>query len=291
MYHGLLYDRAGHVVEIPGQESISTRLKLRTYPVLERYNWIWIWMGNCPGATELLPPLMGMDNSAYVFGCGQLDYAAEARLINENLLNLGHASFLHTETFRVSETWARQHPRVTPHERSIRSERWLANQGKSCMDDANRVDIYFCQEFFAPNALLMIDRRFPLGTAEMLKGKPPPLELADETYVFSSQVVTPLTEKTARYFYIFGARPAANETAFDTATAEKAFLEDKTMIEAQQRNIDSAPERRFVSNTGDRAVALFDRLIERLARDEAAQSSGDSLPGAETRATEFESEK
>src|ERR1700732_4432490 len=46
MYHGLLYDRAGNVIEIPGQAVIPPHAKVRNYPVVERHSWVWIWMGD-----------------------------------------------------------------------------------------------------------------------------------------------------------------------------------------------------------------------------------------------------
>jgi len=33
MYHGILYDASGKVVEIPGQQHTSTNMKVRAYPV------------------------------------------------------------------------------------------------------------------------------------------------------------------------------------------------------------------------------------------------------------------
>src|ERR1700733_8238718 len=45
-YHGLQYDRAGRCVRIPGQEHIPPDAKVKTYPVVERHRWLWIWMGD-----------------------------------------------------------------------------------------------------------------------------------------------------------------------------------------------------------------------------------------------------
>src|SRR5580658_9228421 len=77
MYHGLLYDRTGRVVEIPGQDRIGSGLRLRTYPVVERHSWIWVWMGNPSEADNpLIPPVFGMDHDEYMFVHGQVDIAA-----------------------------------------------------------------------------------------------------------------------------------------------------------------------------------------------------------------------
>lgn len=290
LYHGLLYDRTGRVVEIPGQDKLPSSLRVRTYPVAERHSWIWVWMGDAEKADEgLIPPVIGMDHPDYICGRGQLDYAAEARLIHENLLDLSHVSFLHTQTFGMSETWAREHPKVTEIERRIRSERWIRNEGINAMlNTATRVDTYFCLDFFVPGVLLMRHRAYPVGTADALNGQPPDLDRLGGglSEGLTSQAITPLTDKTARYFYIMGDRrdgdravfDLGSQSAYDMTVVERTFAEDKAMIEAQQRIIDVTPGWRYIATAADRGIVLFNRLIERLAREESAQSHPKSQP-------------
>ena len=45
-YHGLRYDRTGVCVRVPGQDMIPPSARVRTYPVVQRYHWVWIWMGD-----------------------------------------------------------------------------------------------------------------------------------------------------------------------------------------------------------------------------------------------------
>ena len=46
MYHGMLYNAEGQVIEIPGQDRISKSHKVRSYPVCAKGGMIWIWMGD-----------------------------------------------------------------------------------------------------------------------------------------------------------------------------------------------------------------------------------------------------
>jgi phenylpropionate dioxygenase-like ring-hydroxylating dioxygenase large terminal subunit len=46
MYHGMKFGPDGRCVEIPGQEHIPDKARVRTYPVVEKDNWIWVWMGD-----------------------------------------------------------------------------------------------------------------------------------------------------------------------------------------------------------------------------------------------------
>jgi phenylpropionate dioxygenase-like ring-hydroxylating dioxygenase large terminal subunit len=272
MYHGLLYDRTGRVVEIPGQDHIPRNLRLRVYPVVERHGWVWIWMGDAPADESLIPPIMGLDQPDFLFTHGQLDYVAEARLVNDNLLDLSHIGFLHANSAQLSETWARERPRITEHERGVRSERWIRNEGAlGDVDSREQVDTYICSEFFVPGVLFFTPRTFPVGTADALNGQRPDPSVGVED--FATHAVTPVTDKTARYLYINGAQRRGDRPPPEKAPLERIFAEDRTIIEAQQRNIDVTPNSRFMPIAADKGLILFNRLIEKLAREEAAHLS------------------
>ena len=61
MYHGMKFEPGGKCIQIPGQDMIPPKLGVRSYPVVERYNLIWIWMGDIEKADPNLivdyPPL------------------------------------------------------------------------------------------------------------------------------------------------------------------------------------------------------------------------------------------
>ena len=71
MYHGLLFDADGKVVEIPGQELVPPQAKVRSYPAVDRHSWLWVWMGDPELADEgLIPPAVGFDDPDYILGRG-----------------------------------------------------------------------------------------------------------------------------------------------------------------------------------------------------------------------------
>ena len=53
---------------------------------------------------------------------------------------------------------------------------------------------------------------------------------------------------------------------------KRAFEEDRTMIEAQQRNIDLHPEVKMVKLSMDAGLAQFNRIMSELMRAEAQPS-------------------
>jgi vanillate O-demethylase monooxygenase subunit len=97
---------------------------------------------------------------------------------------------------------------------------------------------------------------------------PPPAGLKGEGLTFTSQAVTPLTEKTSRYFFSWGPHKDCGDAALrDTlmGIAHMAFTEDRLMIEAQQRVIDGTRQPRVMPTSADKGVTLYNRLVEKLA--------------------------
>ncbi len=101
MYHGFLYGTDGRVQQIPGQDNVPPKARVRRYAVAERHSWIWVWMGDPEQADEtLIPPAVGCDDPDWILGRGHLDYAAEARLINDNLLDFSHLTYVQRRKLR-----------------------------------------------------------------------------------------------------------------------------------------------------------------------------------------------
>lgn len=275
MYHGLLFGPDGVVTEIPGQEAIPANARVRSYPVVDRHSWIWVWLGDPAKADPaLIPAAVGFDDPDYILGRGQLDYAAEARLIHDNLCDFSHLSYVHPASFGANENWATTRPKVTQLPRGVRFERWVrAQAGMRRASSGEPVDVWSSYEYHVPGVLLMPTASYPAGTADKLNGAPPPPDLPKTGVTFTSQAVTALTDATSRYFFSWGPHRDHGDAALRDmlmGIAGQAFGEDKTMIEAQQKVIDLDPDRPVMPITADKGVVIYNRLVERLAREESA---------------------
>ncbi len=160
MYHGLLFDAGGKVVEIPGQDIIPAQARVKSYAVAERHSWIWVWMGEAATADPaLIPPAVGFDDPDYLLGHGNLDYAAEARLINDNLLDFSHLSYVHANSFGAGPQFAQTQPTITPLDRGVRVQRWMTNTlGQSNRKSPVPIDTWQSYDFLVPGVLLMWER-------------------------------------------------------------------------------------------------------------------------------------
>ena len=98
-YHGLCYDTTGKCVTIPGQDYIPQRARVRAYPAVEKHRLVWIWMGDPERAdASTVPDVHWLDDPAWVAAEGYHNVAADYRLLNDNLLDLSHETYVHMRT-------------------------------------------------------------------------------------------------------------------------------------------------------------------------------------------------
>jgi len=273
MYHGLLFNPDGTVAEIPGQAMVPPQARVRAYPVIERASWVWVWMGDPALADEaLLPPAIGPDDPDYIMGHGQLDYAAEARLINDNLLDFSHLTFVHAESFQAGSDFADAMPMVETLERGVRFSRWVVSgAGPAGRQTDTARDNYMCYDFLVPGILLMWGGSFPVGTAQASGMGAPDRSKATGGVTFTSQAVTPMSDGNARYFFCWGPHKDHGDAALRDVLmgiADKAFAEDKVMIEAQYKVICATADPVIMPTAHDRGVTIFTRMVEKMAREE-----------------------
>ena len=127
MYHGMKFEPGGKCIQIPGQDMIPPKLGVRSYPVVERYNLIWIWMGDIEKADPNLivdyPPLADPKWRGLP---GYMHYKANWLLIVDNLSDFAHLAFVHTHTLGGSEEYAYKTKPVAIEklDDGFRVERW-----------------------------------------------------------------------------------------------------------------------------------------------------------------------
>ena len=279
MYHGLKFEPSGRCIEIPGQDMIPRTACVRAYPAVEKHSWIWVWMGDPARADEdLIPPAVGLQDPAWTLRSGQMDYEASYLLINDNLTDFTHLSYVHAESFGATEEFARTRPHVERLDRGVRIWRWVeqGTRSDSALAAHRRAegDHWQTYDFLAPGVLLMHSAICPKGTAARFGYARPDLsqvEVMAEN--FTSQAVTAVTEKTSRYFFSWG--PRAGEGSEDLAQsmlelAYRAFGEDKAIIEAQQRVIDLDPGRKEVLTSADVGPTQMRSVIQQLIKAETS---------------------
>ncbi len=284
MYHGMRFDRRGVCNDIPGQSLIPPKARVKTFPVVEKHSWIWVWMGEAAKAdVALIPPAVGLDDPRYTLRCGQMDYQADYLLINDNLTDFSHLSYVHANSFKASEEWARDRSTTTRVPRGIRVQRWVPADpsAESPVTSLSRDhDGWATYDYLAPGVLLMYNASFPAGSAAASNFGPPAARLRPLNENFTSQAITPLTGRSARYFFSWGPNVAEGSDALAAKmleVANTAFTEDRVMIEAQQEVIDRNPPTQQVLTGHDKGPSLMRRVLEELIATESAPAATESV--------------
>lgn len=271
MYHGLKFDASGRCIEIPGQESIPERARVRRFPAMDLHSWVWVWMGD-PALADpaLVPAAVGLEDPSWSLRSGRIDYQANHMLIHDNLCDFSHIAYVHEKTFGGGDDRiAKTRPKISTLPRGIRVERWSLNAPtRNYAGNVTEQDRWLRYDYLVPGVLLMRTESHMPGSAERFGNGEPVGEPLHAT--FTSQAVTGMTDHTSRYFYSWGPRaceaeanPKMPDLMFDLAV--RAFEEDKLMIEAQQRNLDLRPEPDPLMIGHDRGPSLMRAVMQKLA--------------------------
>lgn len=276
MYHGLRLSCEGVCKSIPGTDLIPPNTNIRAFPTVESDDWIWVWTGDPVDADpKLIPPCTGLHHPDYRMEANALDYDAHYELITDNLTDLSHLDFTHETTLGGSSgrQWQNNHPKITQVDNGVIISRWFTEEHNlPGNDDTN--ESWSSYRFLLPGLFLMETKIFPEGTAASCKFGDPLDTIKPIFQRREQQAVTPINENTTRYFFASGLPSQVNDDEFSVRLAiiNKAFAEDKIMIEAQQRIWNATPfvrQKAFLPQ--DKAPAMFRRLIASRLKLEAGK--------------------
>lgn len=286
-YHGLKYASNGRCIEIPGQDTVPAKLCVRSYPIVERQRWMWIWMGDPASADEaLIPQAFSMNDAAWRYKPGYLHYETNYLPICDNLLDFSHLSFVHEKTLGGSPNIAQARPEVKRIPRGVHVTRDVRNTVPAPYHARlgsfpGKVNRHFSYDFLVPGVLLMKTHVKPAETADD--------DMTGALQFHSCQALTPESGKSTHYFFM----QAHNFRLHDATITEsiyqslcQAFEEDRRMIQAQQDLIDSSSAAPMHPIAADLALVQFRKVVQQLIDADsdyrAASESAESVARAGT---------
>lgn len=102
-YHGWTYGADGSCVHIPANPSgtpVPRRARVDSYPVQEKYGWVWVFLGDAPeDARPPLPPFEQMGQPGWRAVRGEFTWRAGYGRVVENAVDVAHTPFLHRNSF------------------------------------------------------------------------------------------------------------------------------------------------------------------------------------------------
>lgn len=283
MYHGLKFDATGKCIQIPGQDNIPPKLGVRSYPVMERDHLVWIWMGDAGKANpDDIIDFPYLRDPKWKGIPGYLHYDASYLLIVDNLSDFAHLAFVHTKTLGGSEEYAYVTKPLNMErlERGFRVERWHMNappppfHRKVIPDKTTPVDRRNIGHMHIPGTFFLDTMFTPAGSGAE-KGN-----LEGARQYRNCQFMTPETAKTTHHFWIYLNDYEGDDTNISRslhASLIEGFMEDKHIIEAQQRAMDEDPDFQLLAVVADAPLAHFRRVLDRLIAQEQAQEAAAGL--------------
>jgi len=271
-YHGLLFKHLGHCIEVPIQAQIPPGAQVRAYPVHEQWNVVWIWMGDPARADRaLVPELPWLDSADWTATPGYLHLQSNAQLLVDNLLDFTHVAYLHGRTIAGDPREATIPTRTERLERGIRTGRWMLDVTPPPLFAAaggfnGPVDRWQWATWLPPSTVYI-----DVGCARHGTGAPEG-DRSEGISIWSTHLVTPETETSCHYNFGFArnfrlADDAMSRLLFDGS--RDTFLEDKSMLEAQQRNLKGGALDGLIDVATDTAQLQVRRILADLRRAEA----------------------
>ncbi len=262
-YHGFSFDGAGRCNHIPGLSSIPAKACVRSYPLVDRWGWIFVWMGDAALADEaLLPDFKWTAEPGWAGGCDYLHVKSNYNLVRDNLLDLTHARYVHRKT--LATTAVTENPiRTTVEDRLVRVERDMLDIEpspffkkipgfKGRVDHRQRIE-------FHPATYISINT-----TVSAVAGEND--DRIARFYVLNA--LTPETDGSTHYFWALVRNFAAEDeevTRMQMELNRNTFLEDVSILEQQQTLLETAPKGWMpVLVPNDSGCVQADRLMNRL---------------------------
>ena len=275
-YHGLVFDSNGACVRIPGQDKIPPKARVRSFPIVEKDEFIWIWMGEAARAdvSKILDYPIHNDYKKWPHKHAMYHIKGGYMLMVDNLMDLTHLGFVHKNTIGGN---ARAHVdakmKVTPTETGLHYIRWLLDSMPpptyvKAVGFEGKVDRWQEFEYIAPGNIVQWSGALAAGQGAQ--------EQREQDGGFQLRLfhgLTPETDTTCFYFWSTanGYRqddPQATEILY--SEIDRAFLEDKAFVEGQQAILSSTGEDRLVDIVSDAARVHMRRTVNRLIAQENA---------------------
>ncbi len=270
-YHGLQFDTTGKCVKVPSQDLVPKNAKVRSFPVVERNHWIWIWMGDPAKADPaLIEDFHWMDDAGWRFGGSYLHVDAHYLLVVENLLDTTHLPFLHPNTLGT-DSFARSEFDVKREGDRVTVTRWVMNElpapfhkQMGGFPDGMKVDRWQVTHFGPPCFVKLDVGSAPAGAGARQGDR------SKGVNMWNLNAITPETEKSAHYFFAQAYNFKLDEPWVSNmlkTQIHSIFLEDMAIIKAQQQNMDlgASPA---VGLGQDKAWVAMRSIVQRLAADE-----------------------
>jgi phenylpropionate dioxygenase-like ring-hydroxylating dioxygenase large terminal subunit len=264
-YHGLKFDRSGKCVEVPGQSEVPSGAQVRSYPVHEKWNVIWIWMGDPTKADAAkIPDMPWLSDPKWATTPGRLYVKSNYQFIIDNLLDLTHVSYVHKNTLAGDPREATTPTKTERLDNGVRVGRWMIDFVPPPLfakagNFTGKVDRWQFVTWHPPGTVYL-----DVGCAEAGSGAPQG-DRSKGISIWSSHLITPESEHSSHYMFCFARDFSVNDASMSKLLYEGSkatFMEDIDLLEAVQTNRVDGSLEGLVHITADAAQLQARRMLD-----------------------------
>lgn len=278
-YHGLMLDADGCAVEMPlRNDRVNRSLCVRTYPVVERYSFVWVWIGDAAKADPaLLPDYWMCEDEGWVFDGDTYHVRCNYELLVDNLMDLTHETYVHASTIGQRELMDAPITTRTDGDTVI-VERWMPDvpppPAYRQQHRPGNVDRWQVCRFLPPSSVLIDVGVAPVEDRATLENHP--------VRSFVIDAMTPETATTTHYYWGAARNVEIDDAERTLRTKEvqrRVFGEDLEILEAQQRSLEANPDLRMLNFNIDSGGVRARMIIRRMLREQAGETVGSADDG------------
>jgi phenylpropionate dioxygenase-like ring-hydroxylating dioxygenase large terminal subunit len=271
-YHGMRIDPKGVCVRIPAQDKIPENARVQIYPLIERYTFAWIWMGDPELANpDLIPDVHWMDVPQWAVSQGYHRVECNYQYMNDNLLDLSHESYVHEQTIG-NEAVAESPATTTVTGNQVRVHRDMLNCDAppfyvGTTGAVGKINRWHTTIFTPPSTNIIENGSYPVESSR---------DQAMEKRII--HLVTPETESTSHYFWAVARSFRTDDVALTEYIREQTsatFDEDAELLAIQQRLHGNNPKSFFpIALKVDAGPIQARRIVARLLAAEQPEPAG-----------------
>ncbi len=276
-YHGLTFNCSGKCIRVPGQSGQPSSIYVDTYPVYEKHQITWIWMGD-PELADVntifdMPEFT--DSTWHAHQGEALHLKSNYLNVAENLVDPAHVSFVHPST--LGDAAGEDVPvHVDTKSDVISAWRWIRNAPpigffQQFGNFTSNVDRWHYYYLHMPSTAVI-----DFGSADT-KDNLPEDQRSKGVRVFALHFLTPVTSEYTIDRWMHLRNTALGDGAASAemdAMFKVAFAEDKEILEAVQEEENRPQTRQLVRIAIDKAPIAYRKKIQMLIDLENNQRVG-----------------
>jgi len=269
-YHGLVFNAHGRCTQMPSQETLNPSACVRSYPVVEKHRYVWIWPGDPALADPAkVPDYHWNDDPEWAGDGGTIHVKCDYRLVVDNLMDLTHETFVHSTS--IGNRAVLEAPFVATHsDRFAMVDRWMkgidappfwSTQIERARGYHGKVDRWQLIRFEAPCTIAIAVGVAPAGSGA------PEGDRSKGVGGYVLNTITPETDSTCHYFWSYVRDYDLGNQRLTTELREnvaRVFREDELILEAQQIAMAERPDHRFYNLNIDAGSMWARRLIDKM---------------------------